>query len=76
MELGIMMEFLGAYSLNSLEMRILTYNYQVSPTMHVDIDDACMETFNHCVDDWLALDYGFHSCTRHFDDELQVTFFC
>ena len=51
---------------------MLTYNYNVSPDVRDAIDVDCMSVFDNCVDDWLALDYGFHSCSRQFNDEIQV----
>ena len=70
-----MMDLLGAYTLKSLEIRILTYNYNVPPSTRDAIDVECMSVLDACVDDWLGLDYGFHSCSRQFDDEIQVGLF-
>ena len=68
-----MMDMLGAYSVGSFEMRLLTYNFQVSPDTQGDIDDVCLTCFTKHSSDWLDIDFGFHACSSNKSDSVQVS---
>lgn len=66
------MDLLGAYSVGSFELRVLTYGLHVSPSEQDGIDEACLSCFTEHSAEWLTLAHGFHSCSAYQDGLLQV----
>ena len=69
-----MMDMFGAYSVGNFELRLLTYNVNVSPAEHDTIDETCIRCFTTHSDAWLQIDYGFHACSSYEDGTIQVGF--
>ena len=68
-----MMDMFGAYSVGRFEMRLLTYNVNVSPADHDEIDESCLTCFTAHSHDWLQIEHGFHSCSRYHDGSVHVS---
>ena len=70
-----MMDMFSAYSVGSFEMRLLTFNVQVSPSEHDEIDESCLSCFTAHSHDWLQIEHGFHTCSSFESDQVKVSCF-
>ena len=67
-----MMDMFGAYSVGTFEMRLLTHNFQVSPSLHDSIDESCLDCFTKHSSSWLSIEFGFHACSTNRSESVQV----
>ena len=68
----MMMDMLGAYSVGSFELRLLTYDVHISPSLQDSLDDSCISCFTAHSAQWLEMEYGFHSCSMFLEGAPQV----